>query len=133
MWIILYVVVMAALQAAFQFIQDIYAPIMDYKIYVDILLTLFFGWQIVKAFADVVAWPVAKKQGEAAGKAVSNLMKLPGIGALVATLAGAVSGGPAAALGGFIGLVIGFANLPATCKALQDRRQDSGRRSRGRG
>ena len=71
-------------EAAFQFIQGIYAPIMDYKIYVDILLTLFFGWQIVKAFADVVAWPVAKKQGEAAGKAVSNLMKLLGIGALVA-------------------------------------------------
>jgi small conductance mechanosensitive channel len=37
-------------------------------------------------------------------------MKLLGIGALVATLAGAVSGGAAAAaLGGFIGLVIGFA------------------------
>ena len=49
MWIILYVVVMATLRAAFQFIQGIYAPIMDYKIYVDILLTLFFGWQIVKA------------------------------------------------------------------------------------
>ncbi len=55
MWIILYVVVMAALQAAFQFIQGIYAPITDYKIYMDILLTLFFGWQIVKAFADIVA------------------------------------------------------------------------------
>jgi hypothetical protein len=83
---------------------------MNYKIYVDILLTLFFGWQIVKAFADVVAWPVAKKHVEAAGKAVSNLMKLLGIGALVAALAGAVPGGPAAAaLGGFIGLVIGFA------------------------
>ncbi len=96
MWIILYVVVMAAVQTAFQFLAGIYAPVTDYKIYVDILLTLFFGWQIVKAFADVVAWPVAKKQGEAAGKAVSNLMKLLGIGALVATLAGAVSGGPAA-------------------------------------
>jgi small conductance mechanosensitive channel len=119
MWIILYVVVMAALQAAFQFIQGIYAPIMDYKIYVDILLTLFFGWQIVKAFADVVAWPVAKKQGEAAGKAVSNLMKLIGIGALVATLAGAVSGGPAAAaLGGFIGLVIGFATQQVLGQAI---------------
>ena len=70
---------------------------MAYKNYVDILLALFFGRQIVKAFADVLAWPVAKKQDEAAGKAVSNLMKLLGIGALVAALAGAVSGGPAAA------------------------------------
>jgi uncharacterized LabA/DUF88 family protein len=43
MWIILCVVVMAALQAAFQFIQGIYAPITDYKIYVDILLTSLAG------------------------------------------------------------------------------------------
>ncbi len=119
MWIILYVVVMAAVQTAFQFLAGIYAPVTDYKIYVDILLTLFFGWQIVKALADVVAWPVAKKQGEAAGKAVSNLMKLLGIGALVAALAGAVSGGPAAAaLGGFIGLVIGFATQQVLGQAI---------------
>jgi hypothetical protein len=54
---------------------------------VDILLTLFFGWQIVKAFADVLAWPAAKKQVETAGKAASNLIKLLGIGASVAALA----------------------------------------------
>ena len=119
MWIILYVVVMAAVQTAFQFLAGIYAPVTDYKIYVDILLTLFFGWQIVKTFSDVVAWPVAKKQGEAAGRAVSNLMKLLGIGALVAALAGAVSGGPAAAaLGGFIGLVIGFATQQVLGQAI---------------
>jgi small-conductance mechanosensitive channel len=110
LWIVIYVVVMAAVQATFQVLQGIYAPVMGYKVYVDILLTLFFGWQIVKAFADIVAYPVAKKQGETAGKAVANLVKLLGIGALVAALAGAVSGGAAAAaLGGFIGLVIGFA------------------------
>jgi small-conductance mechanosensitive channel len=92
---------------------------MDYKIYMDILLTFFFGWQIVKAFVDVVAWPVAKKQVEAVGKAASNLVKLIGIGALVAALAGAVSGGPAAAaLGGFIGLVIGFATQRALGQAI---------------
>jgi len=118
-WIIIYVVVMAVLQAVFQLIAGIYAPITDYKIYIDILLTLFFGWQIVKAFADVVALPVAKRQGEAAGKAVSNLMKLIGIGALVSALAGAVSGGPAAAaLGGFIGLVIGFATQQVLGQAI---------------
>jgi small conductance mechanosensitive channel len=61
LWIVIYVVVMAAVQATFQVLQGIYAPVMDYKVYVDILLTLFFGWQIVKAFADIVAYPVAKK------------------------------------------------------------------------
>ena len=87
--------------------------------YVDILLSLLFGWQIVKAFADIIALPVVKKQGETAGKAVSNLIKLIGIGALVASIAGAVSGGPAAAaLGGFIGLVIGFATQQVLGQAV---------------
>jgi small conductance mechanosensitive channel len=108
LWIVIYVVVMAAVQATFQVLQGIYAPVMDYKVYVDILLTLFFGWQIVKAFADIVAYPVAKKQGETAGKAVANLVKLLGIGALVA----------AAALGGFIGLVIGFATQQVLGQAV---------------
>jgi small-conductance mechanosensitive channel len=46
-------------------------------------------------------------------------MKLLGIGALVAALAGAVSGGPAAAaLGGFIGLVIGFATQQVLGQAI---------------
>jgi Small-conductance mechanosensitive channel len=119
LWIIIYVAVIAVVQAAFQFLAGIYTPITDYKIYVDILLTLFFGWQIVKAFADVIATPIAKKQGETAGKAMSNLIKLLGIGALVAALAGAVSGGPAAAaLGGFIGLVIGFATQQVLGQAV---------------
>lgn len=118
-WIIAYVVVMAAVQFLFTYVANIYKPIMDYKIYVDILLSLFFGWQIVKAFADIIALPVAKKQGETAGKAVSNLIKLIGIGALVASIAGAVSGGPAAAaLGGFIGLVIGFATQQVLGQAV---------------
>jgi small conductance mechanosensitive channel len=106
-------------QAAFQVLQGIYAPVMDYKVYVDILLTLFFGWQIVKAFADIVAYSVAKKQGETAGKAIANLIKLLGIGALVAALAGAASGGAAATvLGGFIGLVIGFATQQVLSQAI---------------
>ncbi|MEM0277224.1 MAG: mechanosensitive ion channel family protein [Pyrobaculum sp.] len=118
-WIIAYVVVMAAVQFLFSYVANIYQPIMDYKIYVDILLSLFLGWQIVKAFADIIALPVAKKQGETASKAVSNLVKLIGIGALVASIAGAVSGGPAAAaLGGFIGLVIGFATQQVLGQAV---------------
>ncbi len=118
LWIVIYVAAMAAVQTTFQVLQGIYAPVMDYKV-VNILLTLFFGWQIVKAFADIVAYPIAKKQGETAGKAVANLVKLLGIGALVAALAGAVSGGAAAAaLGGFIGLVIGFATQQVLGQAV---------------
>ncbi|MGC9049601.1 mechanosensitive ion channel domain-containing protein [Pyrobaculum sp.] len=118
-WIVLFVVVMAAVQFAFSYAAGIYPPVKDYKPYVDILLSLFFGWQIVKAFADIIALPVAKKQGETAAKAVSNLIKIIGIGALVAAIAGAVSGGPAAAaLGGFIGLVIGFATQQVLGQAV---------------
>ena len=124
LWIVLYVVVMAVVQAVFQYLSGIkeipqLQQAMNYKVYVDILLSLFFGWQIVKAFADIIATPVAKKQGETAGRAVSNLIKLLGIGALVASIAGAVSGGAAAAaLGGFIGLVIGFATQQVLGQAV---------------
>ncbi len=119
LWIVLYVVVMAAVQYVFNFASGTYPAVKDYKIYIDILLSLYFGWQIVKAFADIIALPVAKKQGETAGKAVSNLIKLLGIGGLVAAIAGAVSGGPAAAaLGGFIGLVIGFATQQVLGQAV---------------
>lgn len=80
---------------------------------------MYFGWQIIKAFADILSLPVTKKHGETAGRAVSNLVKLIGIGALVASLAGAVSGGAAAAaLGGFIGLVIGFATQQVLGQAV---------------
>lgn len=119
LWIVLFVVVMALVQFVFQYTSTIFPQVVEYKIYVDILLSLFFGWQIVKAFADIIALPVAKKQGETAGRAVSNLIKLIGIGALVASIAGAVSGGPAAAaLGGFIGLVIGFATQQVLGQAV---------------
>lgn len=124
LWIVIYVVVMAVVQAVFEYLSGIkeipqLQQATNYKVYVDILLSLFFGWQIVKAFADIIAMPVAKKQGETAGKAVSNLVKLLGIGALVASIAGAVSGGAAAAaLGGFIGLVIGFATQQVLGQAV---------------
>lgn len=119
MWIVLFVAVMALVQYIFQYTSTYFPQIVEYKIYIDILLSLFFGWQIVKAFADIIALPVTKKQGETAGKAVSNLIKLIGIGALVASIAGAVSGGPAAAaLGGFIGLVIGFATQQVLGQAV---------------
>jgi small conductance mechanosensitive channel len=43
--------------------------------------------------------------------AVRNIVKIIGVGALVAAIAGGVAGGAAGvALGGFIGLVVGFAS-----------------------
>ena len=118
-WIVLYVVVIAAIQYLFSTIAVIYSSIKDYEIYVNILISLYFGWQIIKVLADIISTPISKKQGETAGKAVANLIKLLGIGALVAAIAGAVSGGPAAAaLGGFIGLVIGFATQQVLGQAI---------------
>lgn len=117
-WIAGYVLVMASIQLLFQILQN-YINVISYKIYIDILVSLYFGWQIVKSFADLLAAPVAARHGETAGRAVGNLVRLVGIGALVAALAGAVSGGPAAAaLGGFIGLVIGFATQQVLGQAV---------------
>lgn len=117
-WIVSYVSIMACVQIFFQIFGN-YINIYSYKIYIDILLSLYFGWQIIKAFADVLTIPVAVRHGETAGRAVNNTVKLIGVGALVAVLAGAVSGGPAAAaLGGFIGLVIGFATQQVLGQAV---------------
>ncbi|MEL9991276.1 MAG: mechanosensitive ion channel family protein [Thermoproteus sp.] len=122
MWIVLYVIVSAVVQFVFSWVEG--PPLnltqaANYQVYVNILLALFFGWQIISAFAEIISAPIAKRQGETAGRAVSNLIKILGIGALAASIAGAVSGGPAAAaLGGFIGLVIGFATQQVLGQAV---------------
>lgn len=122
MWIVLYVIVSAVVQFVFFWVEG--PPLnltqaANYQIYVNILLALFFGWQIIGAFAEIISAPIAKRQGETAGRAVGNLIKIIGIGALAASIAGAVSGGPAAAaLGGFIGLVIGFATQQVLGQAV---------------
>jgi small-conductance mechanosensitive channel len=93
--------------------------IMGYAPYVNILLSLLFGYFIVMAFANVVYWNLRLKYDHPTAASIRSVFRLIGIGALVAAIAGGVAGGAAGvALGGFIGLVIGFASQQVLGQAV---------------
>jgi Small-conductance mechanosensitive channel len=93
--------------------------IMGYAPYVNILLSLLFGYFIVMAFANVVYWNLRLKYDHPTAASMRSVFRLIGIGALVAAIAGGVAGGAAGvALGGFIGLVIGFASQQVLGQAV---------------
>ncbi len=65
---------------------------------------------IVSGVAVFFYWSMRVKYDYATAAAIRNVVRIIGIGALVATIAGGVASGVAGvALGGFIGMVIGFA------------------------
>jgi small-conductance mechanosensitive channel len=93
--------------------------IAGYAPYVNILLSLLFGYFIVMAFANVVYWNLRLKYDHPTAASMRSVFRLIGIGALVAAIAGGVAGGAAGvALGGFIGMVIGFASQQALGQAV---------------
>ncbi len=109
-YIVLYVLVAAIVQFIISaLITKIYPGIVSYSSYIQILLALAFGYLIVVAFANVIYWNLRLKYTHETSAAIRNVMKIVGIGAILASIAGAVAGGAAGvALGGFIALVIGF-------------------------
>jgi hypothetical protein len=82
----------------------------DYAVYVYIIVLLVLGWMIVSAVASMFYVMLRPKYGVSTAAAVRSMVRILGLGALLAGIAGGVAGGAAGvALGGFIGLVIGFA------------------------
>lgn len=107
LYIVLYVIVAAIIQWIF---TSFLPPFIDYIVYVQILLAVAFGYLIVSGVATFFYWSMRAKYDHATAAAVRNVVRIIGIGALVAAIAGGVAGGVAGvALGGFIGMVIGFA------------------------
>ena len=93
--------------------------IAGYAPYVNVLISLLFGYFIVQAFADVVYWNLRLKYDHPTAASMRSVFRLIGIGALVAAVAGGVAGGAAGvALGGFIGIVIGFASQQVLGQAV---------------
>ena len=93
--------------------------IAGYAPYVNVLISLLFGYFIVQAFANVVYWNLRLKYDHPTAASMRSVFRLIGIGALVAAIAGGVAGGAAGvALGGFIGLVIGFASQQVLGQAV---------------
>lgn len=84
--------------------------IRDYAVYIYIIVLLLAGWLIVNAVAQMFYAMLKPRYGVSTASAVRSMIRILGLGALLAGIAGGVAGGAAGvALGGFIGLVIGFA------------------------
>lgn len=94
-------------------------PLTPYVPYINILLALAFGYEIVSAFANVMYWSLRMRYAHSTAAAVRSMVRLIGLGAMVAAIAGGVAGGAAGvALGGFLALVIGFATQQVLGQAI---------------
>jgi len=82
----------------------------DYAVYVYIIVLLVLGWLVINAVANMFYAMFKPRYGPSGAVAIRNMIRILGIGALFAGIAGGVAGGAAGvALGGFIGLVVGLA------------------------
>jgi small conductance mechanosensitive channel len=90
-----------------------------YLPYINILLALGFGYMIVNAFANVAYWSFRVGVPHSTAAAVRSMIRIIGLGALIASIAGGVAGGAAGvALGGFLGLVVGQATQSTLGQAV---------------
>lgn len=119
-YIVLYVVISAIVKYLMgDFLPKYKINIAEYEVYVQILLALAFGYLIISGVASFFYWTTRAKYGHPTAVAVRNVVRIIGIGAMVAAIAGGVAGGAAGvALGGFIGLVIGFASQQVLGQAI---------------
>jgi len=82
----------------------------NYAPYVNILVALAFGYLIVAGFSNVLYWSLRVRVPHSTASAFRSMIRIVGLGALLASIAGGVAGGAAGvALGGFLGLIIGTA------------------------
>ena len=119
-YIALFIIVSAILQFFIvAFLPKYGINIQSYYIYINVSLTILFGYLIIKAFADLIYVMIKVKYTEDVAKAFRNVFLLIGVGALITTIAGEVGGGLAGvSVGGFLGIVIGFATQQVMGQAV---------------
>lgn len=119
-YIAIFIVVSAFLQFFIMYFLPKYGiNIESYYIYINVSLTIIFGYLIVRAFADLIYYMLMAKYTEDVAKAFRNVFLLIGVGALITTIAGEVGGGLAGvSVGGFLGIVIGFATQQVMGQAV---------------
>ncbi|PMP75888.1 MAG: small-conductance mechanosensitive channel-like protein [Aciduliprofundum sp.] len=119
-YIALFIIISAMLQFLIQFILPKYGiSIESYYVYINVSLTIAFGYLIIKSFADLIYEILRAKYTEDVAKAFRNVFLLIGVGALITTIAGEVGGGLAGvSVGGFLGIVIGFATQQVMGQAV---------------
>ncbi|MEM4757170.1 MAG: mechanosensitive ion channel [Desulfurococcaceae archaeon] len=122
--VVVYIVLYVAISAITHYVIADFLPryriyVIDYEVYVQILLALGFGYMIVNGISWFFYWTMRAKYDHAAAAAVRNIVRIIGVGAMVAAIAGGVAGGAAGvALGGFLGMVVGFASQQVLGQAI---------------
>lgn len=119
-YIALFIVISAVLQYLINsFLPNYGIYISSYYIYINVALTIILGYLIIKAFADLIFVMLKGKYSIDVAKAFRNVFLLIGVGALITTIAGEVGGGLAGvSVGGFLGIVIGFATQQVMGQAV---------------
>ena len=98
---------------------DGFLVLKDYAVYVYIIVLLVLGWIVVNVIATMFYVMLKPKYGASTAAAVRSMIRILGLGALLAGIAGGIAGGVAGvALGGFIGLVVGFATQQVLGQAV---------------
>ncbi len=101
------------------FIINVAPGIKPYQVYVNVGLTLAFGYLIIVAFADTIYHFMRIKYTHDVARAFRNVFLIIGIGALITAIAGSIGGGLAGvSVGGFLGIVIGFATQQVMGQAV---------------
>lgn len=118
--IALFIVVSAIIQyLAVDFLPRFGIDILPYKIYVDISVSLLFGYLIVQRFSTVVYWSLRARYAHSIAASVKSIIRIIGIGVMVSVISGALTNPTAGvALGGFIGMVVGFASQNVLSQVL---------------
>ncbi|MGC8565230.1 MAG: mechanosensitive ion channel domain-containing protein [Thermoplasmata archaeon] len=119
-YIALFIIISVILQfLILSFLPKYGISIGSYYIYINVSLTIILGYLIIKAFSDLIYVMLKAKYTEDVAKAFRNVFLLIGVGALITTIAGEVGGGLAGvSVGGFLGIVIGFATQQVMGQAV---------------
>ncbi|MEM4577041.1 MAG: mechanosensitive ion channel [Candidatus Nezhaarchaeales archaeon] len=116
LFIVIYVLISAAIQYMITTVLPMFnISILDYAVYIHILLALAFGYLIISGVANFFYWTLRAKHDHPTAAAIRNVVRIIGLGAMIAAIAGGAAG---VALGGFLGIVIGFASQQVLGQAV---------------
>lgn len=120
-----YVITFIVLQALLDFLLRDVIPgtrvkrILDFEQYIRATYIILVGYVLVNSFARFVYWSVRQKYGHAEATMIQNLVKIIGLGSILVGITGTISGeATGIAIGGFMGMVIGFASQQVLSQAL---------------
>ncbi|MEM0021576.1 MAG: mechanosensitive ion channel [Fervidicoccaceae archaeon] len=131
--LILYIVIVAIFLGIVNYFFNVFIPqigesypslkslsiLKDYYPYVNAILILILGWLIIVSTANAFYAMLKPKYGVSAAGAVRSLVRILGIAALIAGVAGSAAGGASGvALGGFIGMIVGYATQQVLGQAV---------------